>query len=98
MRGWERMPAHPAQAVAAAQGDTIINEAPSPPVVIVPNDTHIGPRLVEDLRPYCPKQHLDEFDRFHGSMNLEPIPFIADTRQLVPQHRRRARCRLVARV
>ena len=100
------------------------------PVVIVSNDTHIGPRLVEDLRPYCPSEHLDEFDRFaadddrrrrtrprrccgaaatsttrtsarsgtttrrpgsptttttasppacifHGSMNLEPIPFIA---------------------
>ena len=102
---------------------------PTTPVVIVSNDTHIGPRLVEDLRPYCPREHLDEFDRFaadataskeaatamlqgsgyldhpnfrtlghhdsaarladydhdgiaagvmfHGSMNLEPIPFIA---------------------
>jgi predicted TIM-barrel fold metal-dependent hydrolase len=98
-------------------------------VIVVSNDTHIGPRLVEDLRPYCPAQYLDEFDRFaastanerdaatsmlegsgylshpnfrtaghhdsaarladydhdgvaagvlfHGSMNLEPIPFIA---------------------
>ena len=98
------------------------------PAVIVSNDTHIGPRLVEDLRPYCPREHLEEFDRFaaattadkdaamqmlqgsghldhpnfrtlghhdstarladydhdgiaagvifHGSMNLEPIPFI----------------------
>ena len=104
---------------------------PTTPVVIVSNDTHIGPRLVEDLRPYCPKQHLDDFDRFaaeatasktaatemlqgsgyldhpnfrtlghhdsaarladydhdgiaagvlfHGSMNLEPIPFIAQS-------------------
>lgn len=41
-----------------------MNERPSTPVVIVSNDTHIGPRLVEDLRPYCPNQHLDEFDRF----------------------------------
>jgi predicted TIM-barrel fold metal-dependent hydrolase len=100
----------------------------SEPVVIVSNDTHIGPRLVEDLRPYCPSRHLDEFDRFaattaeqrkaaedllagsgylehpnfrtpghhdptarladydhdgiaagvlfHGSMNMEPIPFV----------------------
>lgn len=24
------------------------------PVVVVSNDTHIGPRLVEDLRDYCP--------------------------------------------
>jgi predicted TIM-barrel fold metal-dependent hydrolase len=99
------------------------------PVVVVSNDTHIGPRLVEDLRAYCPAAYLDEFDRFtassasdretaitmlegsgyldhpnfrtaghhdsaarladydhdgiaagvlfHGSMNLEPIPFVA---------------------
>jgi predicted TIM-barrel fold metal-dependent hydrolase len=106
-------------------------EERSRPVVIVSNDTHVGPRLVEDLRPYCPRQHLDEFDRFaaetseskaaveellkgsgyfdhpnfrtaghhdsaarladydhdgiaagvmfHGSMNLEPIPFVAQS-------------------
>jgi len=99
------------------------------PVVVVSNDTHIGPRLVEDLRDYCPREHLDDFDSFtaaatatkaaaaemlagsgyldhpnlktlghhdssarladydhdgiaagvlfHGSMNMEPIPFIA---------------------
>lgn len=34
------------------------------PVVIVSNDTHIGPRLVQDLRDYCPAAYLDEFDRF----------------------------------
>jgi hypothetical protein len=34
------------------------------PIVIVSNDTHVGPRLVEDLRPYCPSRHLDDFDRF----------------------------------
>lgn len=102
---------------------------PAEPVVVVSNDTHIGPRLVEDLRAYCPAAYLDEFDRFaastaseretaltmlegsgyldhpnfrtaghhdsaarladydhdgiaagvlfHGSMNLEPIPFVA---------------------
>ena len=106
-----------------------MSEDRSRPVVIVSNDTHIGPRLVEDLRPYCPKEHLDEYDEFteaatadkeaawqmlqgsghldhpnfrtpghhdsaarladydhdgiaagvmfHGSMNMEPIPFIA---------------------
>jgi len=103
--------------------------AGSEPVVVVSNDTHIGPRLVEELRAYCPAAYLDEFDRFaastaeekqaaitmlegsgyldhpnfrtaghhdsaarladydhdgvaagvlfHGSMNLEPIPFVA---------------------
>lgn len=103
----------------------------SEPVVIVSNDTHVGPRLVEELRQYCPSSHLDEFDRFaamtaeqkqaaatllagsgyldhpnlqapghhdpaarladydhdgiaagvlfHGSMNMEPIPFVPVT-------------------
>jgi predicted TIM-barrel fold metal-dependent hydrolase len=36
----------------------------SAPVVVVSNDTHIGPRLTEDLRAYCPRAYLDEFDRF----------------------------------
>src|SRR6476659_1995469 len=39
----------------------------SEPVVVVSNDTHIGPRLVEDLRAYCPTKHLDDFDRFAAS-------------------------------
>jgi predicted TIM-barrel fold metal-dependent hydrolase len=106
-----------------------MSEGPSRPVIVVSNDTHIGPRLVEDLRAYCPREHLDDFDGFaeaatadkdaaaemlrgsghldhpnfrtpghhdsgarladydhdgiaagvvfHGSMNMEPIPFIA---------------------
>ena len=106
-------------------------ESSSMPVVIVSNDTHVGPRLVEDLRPYCPAEYLEEFDRFaamtaeqqraaerllggsgyldhpnlrtaghydpvqrlsdydhdgiaagvlfHGSMNMEPIPFVPMT-------------------
>jgi len=33
-------------------------------MVIVSGDSHVGPRLKEDLRPYCPKEHLEEFDRF----------------------------------
>jgi hypothetical protein len=32
------------------------------PVVIVSSDTHIGPRLHDDLRPYCPAKHLEAFD------------------------------------
>lgn len=30
--------------------------------VVVSADTHIGPRLTEDLRPYCPNAHLEAFD------------------------------------
>lgn len=33
------------------------------PVIVVSVDTHVGPRLAEDLRPYCPKQHLEAFDQ-----------------------------------
>ena len=98
------------------------------PLVIVSADTHIGPRLVEDLRAYCPSRHLDAFDRFaaahtaplaadmfhahpnfgtaghfdasarledfdrdgvaagvifHGSQNLQPLPFIPNGRATV---------------
>jgi predicted TIM-barrel fold metal-dependent hydrolase len=33
-------------------------------VVIISCDTHIGPRLREDLRQYCPKKYLDDYDAF----------------------------------
>jgi predicted TIM-barrel fold metal-dependent hydrolase len=38
------------------------------PLVIVSCDTHIGPRLAEDLRPYCPKELLDAFDAYAGEL------------------------------
>lgn len=34
------------------------------PYLIVSADTHAGPRLIDDLRPYCPSAYLDDFDRF----------------------------------
>jgi predicted TIM-barrel fold metal-dependent hydrolase len=34
------------------------------PVIVVSADTHVGPRLREDLRGYCPARLLDEFDLF----------------------------------
>jgi predicted TIM-barrel fold metal-dependent hydrolase len=39
-------------------------EPGSRPLPIISIDSHIGPRVVEDLRPYCPKGHLDLFDEF----------------------------------
>jgi len=33
-------------------------------MIVVSGDSHVGPRLKEDLRQYCPKEHLEEFDRF----------------------------------
>jgi predicted TIM-barrel fold metal-dependent hydrolase len=46
-------------------------------VIIVSNDTHIGPRLVEDLRPFCPSKYLEEFDRFAVSAATERAAFRA---------------------
>src|SRR5439155_18427898 len=34
----------------------------SVPVIAVTADSHIGPRIDEDLRPYCPSAYLDEYD------------------------------------
>jgi predicted TIM-barrel fold metal-dependent hydrolase len=36
----------------------------SAPIVIVSCDTHIGPRLVEDLRSYCPSKVRQQFDDY----------------------------------
>ncbi|HET6951022.1 MAG TPA: amidohydrolase family protein [Acidimicrobiales bacterium] len=40
----------------------------SAPYVVVSCDTHVGPRLVEDLRPYCPKDLLEAFDAYAEEM------------------------------
>ena len=32
------------------------------PAVIVSCDSHVGPKLVEHLRPYCPRRYLEAFD------------------------------------
>ncbi len=40
----------------------------SAPYVVVSCDTHIGPRLAEDLRPYCPEDLLEPFDAYGGEL------------------------------
>lgn len=55
------------------------------PVVIVSSDTHIGPRLREDLRPYCQGTLLRAFDEFvdntaaHRAAVYEKMPGRAAT-------------------
>src|ERR1700733_1468561 len=41
-------------------------EAPDPqaPVVVVSCDSHVGPLLEQQLRDYCPREYLDDFDAF----------------------------------
>jgi predicted TIM-barrel fold metal-dependent hydrolase len=33
-------------------------------MTVVSSDSHVGPRLKEDLRSYCPQEYLEDFDRF----------------------------------
>lgn len=33
-------------------------------MIVVSGDSHVGPRLKEDLRPYCPQNYLEDYDRF----------------------------------
>jgi predicted TIM-barrel fold metal-dependent hydrolase len=40
------------------------DERAGDPVVVVSCDSHVGPRLREDLRDYCPAAHRAEFDEF----------------------------------
>ena len=53
--------------VTSGEVDTSAAQATAP-LVIVSCDTHIGPRLGEDLRPYCPAELLDDFDAYAGEL------------------------------
>ncbi len=33
-------------------------------LIVMSTDSHVGPKLEEQLRPYCPRQYLDDFDAF----------------------------------
>jgi predicted TIM-barrel fold metal-dependent hydrolase len=52
-------------ALTTTESETTSTES-SAPIVIVSCDTHIGPRLREELRPYCPSDLLDDFDAYAG--------------------------------
>ena len=41
---------------------TTATKATSKPVVAVSADSHVGPRAKDDLRPYCPKHLLEDYD------------------------------------
>lgn len=51
------------------------------PFVVVSCDSHIGPRLEEELRPHCPKDLLEEFDTYTGQ--------IAEKREMAAKARER---------
>ena len=37
-------------------------------LIIVTSDTHVGPRVIEDLRPYCEQKHLAAFDEWAAGL------------------------------
>jgi predicted TIM-barrel fold metal-dependent hydrolase len=41
------------------------------PLAFVSADSHIGPRAAEDLRPYCPRDLLDEYDAWLAKITEE---------------------------
>lgn len=42
----------------------MVAESAHTPVPVISCDSHTGPLLEEQLRPYCPTQHLERFDEF----------------------------------
>lgn len=49
------------------------------PLVVITTDSHVGPRLELDLRAYCPRPHLEEFDAFvraHAPKSDDPLEYL----------------------
>ena len=66
--------------------EVVATESSTVPVSVVSADSHVGPRIKEDLRPYCPTGYLDEFDAFvakyqppeggtHVHIDVDEYPF-----------------------
>src|SRR5262245_32509831 len=51
-------------------------------LAVVSCDSHVGPRLVEDLRQYCPQQHLEAYDAFTAA-NLNTINNMRDPNNIL---------------
>ncbi|HVC15480.1 MAG TPA: hypothetical protein VND62_11550, partial [Acidimicrobiales bacterium] len=47
-----------------ALGGATATNANAKRMIVVSGDSHVGPRLKEDLRPYCPGRYLETFDQF----------------------------------
>jgi predicted TIM-barrel fold metal-dependent hydrolase len=41
------------------------------PYLVISTDSHAGPWLIEDLREYCPRQHLRDFDDYAVAVRSE---------------------------
>lgn len=45
-------------------------------LIVVTTDSHIGPRLRQDLRPYCPNRYREDYDAFLGSVEPYSDPLM----------------------
>jgi predicted TIM-barrel fold metal-dependent hydrolase len=54
-----------------ATADQVTQARRPAPLVVVSADTHIGPRLEQELRPYCPQGRLAEFDEFAAALRMK---------------------------
>jgi predicted TIM-barrel fold metal-dependent hydrolase len=56
------------------EADTALEAAPARAgerYLVVSTDSHAGPSLERDLRPYCPRTHIEEFDAFAASLRRD---------------------------
>jgi predicted TIM-barrel fold metal-dependent hydrolase len=50
--------------VVSDRGSTEAGIEATEPAIVVSCDSHVGPLMKEQLRGYCPAEHLEEFDEF----------------------------------
>ncbi len=51
------------------------------PIVVVSCDSHVGPKLREQLRDYCPQKYLEEFDAFVAREDKRATPMLGSRLQ-----------------
>src|SRR4051794_18540459 len=57
------------QVQSGSNGDAADSER----YVVVSIDSHVGPSVNEQLRPYCEAKYLDDFDRFVAEMESQGL-------------------------
>lgn len=55
------------------QSGSVATDSDGRPYVTVSIDSHVGPSVRDQLRPYCDAKYLDEFDRFVNEMESQGL-------------------------
>src|SRR5947209_7968566 len=61
-------------------------------LLVVSSDSHVGPSLKEDLRPYCPSEQLAPFDEYEHEMDelrrqVNAAPQTVDLERIMKEER-----------